>query len=156
MFDIKFEWIEYLSRNISELEQSDVFNASSVLKEIYNYTKKYSPIITTDVGEHQILAAKTFKTHSSKNFLTSGGFGAMGYGLPASIGAYIAKPNSLIMNITGDGSFQMNMQELGTCAEYNIPVKIARLSQTFGAGVEKNDNRVFAQFVKSVINKGDI
>ena len=54
----------------------------------------------------------------------------MGYGLPASIGAHIAKPNALIMNITGDGSFQMNMQELGTCARYNIPVKIIILNNS--------------------------
>ncbi|MCM1265820.1 MAG: thiamine pyrophosphate-binding protein [Candidatus Gastranaerophilales bacterium] len=125
LFGIKYDWIESLSDEL-ETEEYTSQNLTSeyVLNEVYKYTKKYRPIITTDVGQHQILSAKVFNTTSSKNFITSGGFGAMGFGLPAAIGAHIAQPNALVMNITGDGSFQMNVQELGTCAEYNIPVKI--------------------------------
>ncbi|MCD8377377.1 MAG: thiamine pyrophosphate-binding protein [Candidatus Gastranaerophilales bacterium] len=126
---------------------SGIMTPEYVLNEIYNYTKKYHPIITTDVGEHQICAAKTFKPDSSKNFLTSGGFGTMGYGLPAAIGACIAKPNSLVMNITGDGSFQMNLQELGTCAEYNIGLKIIIMNNSSLGMVktlqQKNYNNTF-------------
>ena len=126
LFNINYEWIEQLSPIDTKdvLTESEFLTSEYALNEIYKYTKKYRPIITTDVGEHQVLASKIFKTNSSKKFLTSGGFGVMGYGLPASIGAHIASPNSLVLNITGDGSFQMNIQELGTCAEYNIPVKI--------------------------------
>ena len=131
LFNINYEWIELLAPNEqSEHISDDELTSEYVLNEIYKHTKKYRPIITTDVGEHQITASKIFKTNSSKKFLTSGGFGVMGYGLPASIGAHIASPNSLVLNITGDGSFQMNIQELGTCAEYNIPVKIIILNNS--------------------------
>ena len=125
LFDIKYNWVENLiSTDKKEVINSDKFSQENILKEIYEYTKKFNPIITTDIGEHQIGVATTFKTNFASNFIISGGFGSMGFGLPAGIGAYIAKPNSLVMNITGDGSFQMNMQELGTVAEYNIPLKI--------------------------------
>lgn len=125
LFGIKYEWIETLSNtDIQNHNDEEFLTSEYVLSEVYNYTKKYRPIITTDVGQHQITTTNIFKTNSSKNYITSGGFGTMGFGLPAAIGAHIAKPDALIMNITGDGSFQMNMQELGTCAEYNIPVKI--------------------------------
>lgn len=123
-FDLKFNWIDTISKTTEQLYDLSTFNMETVISEIYNYTKKYNPIITTDVGEHQIAAAKIFKTNSASNFLTSGGFGTMGYGLPAAIGAQIANPNSLVMNISGDGSFQMNIQELGMCSQYNLPIKI--------------------------------
>lgn len=123
-FDIKYDWIDRLCSAVDDRDLSDEFSAETVIKEIYNYTKKYSPVVVTDVGEHQILTSKLFKTKGSNHFITSGGFGTMGFGLPASIGASIARPNSLVLNITGDGSFQMNMQELATCAEYEIPIKI--------------------------------
>ena len=123
LFDIKYDWINTLSTCSIEYNNNE-FNKDSVLKRIFEYTKSYNPIITTDIGEHQIAAAKLFKKRDTNMFLTSGGFGSMGFGLPAAIGAQIAKQNALVMNITGDGSFQMNMQELGTIAEYNLPVKI--------------------------------
>ena len=113
LFDIKYDWIDKLSQ---------VNNFSNrILNKIYEYAKKYHPIITTDTGEHQIETVKIFKT---EHFITSGGMGAMGFGLPAAIGAYFARPDLPILNITGDGSFQMNIQELGTIARYNIPIKI--------------------------------
>ncbi len=125
VFNTHYEWIDKLcSETFDNTSDNDSMTAKNVIKEIYEYTKKYNPILTTDVGNHQITAAKVFKTNSSGHFITSGGFGTMGYGLPAAIGACIAKPDSTVLNITGDGSFQMNMQELGMCAEYNLPVKI--------------------------------
>lgn len=128
LFSINFDWIETLSSSCSsssiENDKTTGLSSEYVLNEIYKYTKKYRPIITTDVGQHQMNVNKIFKVCSSRNFITSGGFGTMGFGLPSAIGAYIAKPNALVMNITGDGSFQMNIQELGVCAEYNVPIKI--------------------------------
>ena len=133
MLHQKYDWIDkidYLKNLYSKENHSFVSSNSEglvtekVLNIIYNHTKKYNPIVTTDVGQHQILASKIFESKTPYNFLTSGGLGAMGFGFPAAIGAHIAKPDSLILNITGDGSFQMNMQELGTCLEYKIPVKI--------------------------------
>lgn len=130
LFDIHYNWIEELSENQENNIKNENFTKEFVLKEIHNYTKKYHPIITTDVGEHQICCAKTFKTNSSRNFITSGGLGTMGFGLPSAIGAQIAKPNALVLNITGDGSFQMNIQELATCSEYNLPIKIIVLNNS--------------------------
>lgn len=133
MFNIKFDWLDkidalkkmYSNENLSYISSDDDrLITENVLSIIHDYTQKYNPIITTDVGQHQILTSKIFKSKTPYNFLTSGGLGAMGFGFPAAIGAYLAKPDSLILNITGDGSFQMNMQELGTCLEYKIPVKI--------------------------------
>lgn len=132
-FSLKYDWIDkieslkemYKQENHSFVSANiDGLVTENVLNIIHNHTKKYNPIITTDVGQHQILASKIFESKTPYNFVTSGGLGAMGFGFPAGIGAYFAKPNSLIINITGDGSFQMNMQELGTCLEYKIPVKI--------------------------------
>lgn len=132
-FHLKFDWMDRIDtlKKMYEKENLSMISANSeglitekVLSIINDYTKKYNPIITTDVGQHQILSSKIFEAKTPYNFLTSGGLGAMGFGFPAAIGAYVAKPDSLIINITGDGSFQMNMQELGTCLEYKIPVKI--------------------------------
>ena len=78
---------------------------------------------TTDVGQHQMWAAQFIKT-SSKRWITSAGLGTMGYGLPAAIGAQVAHPDSQVICISGDSSFQMNLQELGTVAQYGLPVKI--------------------------------
>lgn len=131
LFDIHFDWIEELSSFVEKFKnEGNKLTKELAIEEIYKFTKKYNPIITTDVGEHQILTAKIFKSSKSGKFITSGGFGAMGFGLPAAIGSYLAKPNSLILNISGDGSFQMNMQELGTCAEYNIPIKIVIINNS--------------------------
>ena len=81
-------------------------------------------IITTEVGQNQIWAANYVKTARPKTFITSGGLGTMGYGLSAAIGAKIAKPKEYVIVIAGDGSFQMNMQELGTIKQNNVGVKI--------------------------------
>lgn len=91
-----------------------------LLGEITNH----EAIVTTDVGEHQMWAAQFYGFRRPGQFLTSGGLGAMGFGFPAAIGAQIGNPNSLVVSITGDGSFQMNMAELGTAKEHNLPIKI--------------------------------
>ena len=152
LFDIKYDWIEQLSQNdISSVTED--FTTENVLKVIYEYTKKYNPVIATDVGEHQIYANKVFKVSSTANFLTSGGFGAMGYGLPSAIGAYIAKPNSLVMNISGDGSFQMNLQELGVCAEYNIPLKMMIINNSSLEMIKhQQENNNYSVYQSSLIN----
>lgn len=82
------------------------------------------PIVTTDVGQHQMFTAQYFKFEKPRHFITSGGLGTMGLGFPAAIGAQFAKPKDLVICISGDGSFQMNMQELAVCRKYNLPVKV--------------------------------
>ncbi len=81
-------------------------------------------IISCDVGQHQMWVAQHYGFHHPKTHLTSGGLGTMGYGLPAAIGAQFANPEKLVVNISGDGSFMMNLQELATIKRYQMPVKI--------------------------------
>ena len=85
-------------------------------------------IITTDVGQHQMWVAQYYPTVNPRNYATSCGLGAMGYGLPAAVGAQIARPEALVVLITGDGSLQMSMQELATIAQNKLPIKIILLN----------------------------
>ncbi|MEZ5336431.1 MAG: thiamine pyrophosphate-dependent enzyme, partial [Methanolobus sp.] len=82
-------------------------------------------IIVTEVGQHQMWAAQYFKFSEPRTFITSGGLGTMGYGFPASIGAKIARPDKVVFDVAGDGSFQMNSQELATAVKENVPVIVA-------------------------------
>jgi acetolactate synthase-1/2/3 large subunit len=88
-------------------------------------------IITTEVGQHQMWTAQFFKFSQPRTFLTSGGLGTMGFGLPAALGAQVAFPSRQVIDISGDGSFQMNSQELATLVQYRLPVKIAILNNNF-------------------------
>lgn len=94
-----------------------------IFKNINTY-KSDTAIITTDVGQHQIWATQLCNINTPSTYLTSGGLGAMGYGLPAAIGAWFARPDLQVICITGDGSLQMNIQELAVIKQYNIPIKI--------------------------------
>lgn len=99
----------------------------AVCEAIYDVTKGEA-IVTTDVGQHQMWAAQYFKVNAPRRFVTSGGLGTMGFGFPAGLGAKLARPEEEVWVISGDGSFQMNIQELATAAEHNIPVKVAVLN----------------------------
>jgi acetolactate synthase-1/2/3 large subunit len=81
-------------------------------------------VISTEVGQHQMWAAQYFHFNSPNKWLTSGGLGTMGYGLPAAIGAQAGLPDALVIDIAGDASIQMNIQELGTAKQYRLPVKV--------------------------------
>ncbi|HOS59854.1 MAG TPA: biosynthetic-type acetolactate synthase large subunit, partial [Syntrophorhabdaceae bacterium] len=98
-----------------------------VIERIYELTKG-NAIISTEVGQNQMWAAQFFKFLKPRTILTSGGLGTMGYGFPASIGAQVAFPKSLVIDIAGDGSIQMNIQELATAVQYNLHVKIVILN----------------------------
>lgn len=101
----------------------DSIFAPALLKTISDSMPK-DTVITTDVGQHQMWAAQHMSFDRPENFLSSGGQGAMGFGLPSAIGAQISRPNDTVIAVSGDGSFMMNVQELGTLKRYNIPVKI--------------------------------
>ncbi len=88
-------------------------------------------IVTTEVGQHQMWAAQFFEFTQPRTFLTSGGLGTMGYGLPAALGAQAAFPKRQVIDISGDGSFQMNSQEMATLVQYRLPVKIVILNNNF-------------------------
>ena len=106
-----------------EFNSNNIYSCD-VIKEIYNLTKDFNPIITTEVGQHQISLIKNYRFSKPRQLITSGGLGIMGFGLPAAIGACIASGLKSVICIAGDGSFQMNEQELATIREYNLPIKI--------------------------------
>lgn len=94
-------------------------------------TKDRAPIITTEVGQHQMWAAQHFDFESPNKWLTSGGLGTMGYGLPAAIGAQLGNPKALVIDIAGEASIQMNIQELATATQYRLPVKVFILNNEY-------------------------
>lgn len=119
-------WRKRLARWRKEYPLLVPKNAQSLSpQEVIAEVSKYSSNAywTTDVGQHQMWAAQFIKS-GIRQWITSGGLGTMGYGLPAAIGVQIAHPNSQVICISGDASFQMNMQELGTIAQYGLPIKI--------------------------------
>ena len=101
----------------------DQIKPQTVIHELHRLTKGEA-IITTDVGQHQMWAAQFYPFTRSRQWITSGGLGAMGFGLPAAIGAQMAFRDSLVVAIVGDGGFQMTNQELSTAVQYNLPVKV--------------------------------
>ncbi len=108
----------------------EVIKPQFVVEKIYELTKG-DAIITTEVGQNQMWAAQFYKFDRPRTWLTSGGLGTMGYGFPAAIGAQIAHPNKLVIDIAGDGSIQMNIQELATAVIHKLPIKVAILNNQY-------------------------
>jgi acetolactate synthase-1/2/3 large subunit len=111
-------------------EQKDIIKPQYVVEKIYELTKG-DAIISTEVGQNQMWAAQYYQFIKPRTLLTSGGLGTMGYGFPAAIGAQVAFPNKLVIDIAGDGSFQMNSQELATAVQYQLPIKVAILNNHY-------------------------
>ncbi|AKL94495.1 acetolactate synthase large subunit [Clostridium aceticum] len=107
--------------------QGEHLKPQYIMERIYEITKGEA-IITTEVGQNQIWAAQYYKFTKSRTFISSGGLGTMGYGLGACIGAQLAKPDKQVINIAGDGSFQMNSNELATAIKYNLPIIVVILN----------------------------
>ena len=101
------------------------------VRALWEATRDQAPIITTEVGQHQMWAAQHFHFESPNKWLTSGGLGTMGYGLPAAIGAQLGNPKALVIDIAGEASIQMNIQELATATQYRLPVKIFILNNEY-------------------------
>jgi acetolactate synthase I/II/III large subunit len=102
----------------------DTIKPQYAIQRLYELTKDRDAYITTEVGQHQMWAAQFYKFDKPNRWMTSGGLGTMGYGLPAAIGVQVAHPDSLVIDIAGEASTMMNIQELGTMAQYGLPVKV--------------------------------
>jgi len=104
-------------------KNKDLIEPQEIIEAVYEATQGKA-IVATDVGQHQMFTALYYRFDEPRHFLTSGGLGTMGYGFPAALGAKIGCPDKEVVLFTGDGSFQMNIQELSTALEFNIPIKI--------------------------------
>ncbi len=112
------------------VEEGDIIKPQYVVQKLHELTKG-NAIISTEVGQNQMWAAQFYHFNKPRHFLTSGGLGVMGYGFPAAIGAQMAAPDKIVIDIAGDGSIQMNIQELATARQYKCPVKIAILNNGY-------------------------
>jgi acetolactate synthase I/II/III large subunit len=109
----------------------DVIKPQHVVETLWNMTKDADAYITSDVGQHQMWAAQYYKFDEPRRWINSGGLGTMGVGIPYAMGIKLAKPDSEVYTITGEGSVQMCIQELSTCLQYNTPIKIVALNNRY-------------------------
>ncbi len=110
--------------SLSYPRSEDAIAPQYAVQRLFEMTRDRDPIISTEVGQHQMWAAQHFHFFAPNRWLTSGGLGTMGYGLPAAIGAQCGHPDKLVIDIAGDASIQMNIQEMGTATQYRLPVKV--------------------------------
>jgi acetolactate synthase I/II/III large subunit len=111
--------------------KKDVIKPQYALERLYALTKGRDPYITTEVGQHQMWAAQFFKFEQPFHWMTSGGLGTMGYGLPAAVGVQVAHPDALVIDVAGEASILMNIQEMSTIAQYRLPVKAFILNNQY-------------------------
>ncbi|MHB1646128.1 MAG: biosynthetic-type acetolactate synthase large subunit [bacterium] len=130
----RMKWLEELNMYKYEhplsYKMTDIIKPQYVVEKIYELTNGEA-IIATEVGQNQMWTAQFYKFKKPRSLLTSGGLGTMGYGFPAAIGAQVAYPDRTVFDIAGDGSIQMNIQELATAVQYNLPIKIAIINNNF-------------------------
>ncbi len=133
--DARKDWLKQIedwkiTKPLSYKQDKDEIKPQYVIETLYELTKG-DAIIATEVGQNQMWAAQYYRFHKPNHFITSGGLGCMGYGFPAAIGAQVACPNKTVIDIAGDGSIQMNIQELATAVQHNIPVKVVILNNSY-------------------------
>jgi acetolactate synthase-1/2/3 large subunit len=109
----------------------DIIKPQYALERLYALTRERDPFITTEVGQHQMWAAQFFKFDKPYHWMTSGGLGTMGYGLPAAVGVQVAHPDALVIDVAGEASILMNIQEMSTIAQYRLPVKAFILNNQY-------------------------
>ena len=123
------KWREKKSLNFVNSKQT--IKPQHAVQRLYELTKDQDTFITTEVGQHQMWAAQHYKFNKPNRWMTSGGLGTMGYGLPAAIGVQIAHPKKLVVDIAGEASILMNMQEMSTAVQYKLPIKIFILNNEY-------------------------
>nr|WP_200834885.1 acetolactate synthase 3 large subunit [Phyllobacterium salinisoli] len=123
---------KWRTRNsLAYASNKDVIMPQYAIQRLYELTKGYDTYITTEVGQHQMWAAQFFGFEAPNRWMTSGGLGTMGYGLPAALGVQIAHPDALVIDIAGDASVQMTMQEMSTAVQFEAPIKIFILNNQY-------------------------
>ena len=123
------KWRE--KKSLSFREDKKTILPQYAVQRLYELTKNQDTFITTEVGQHQMWAAQHYKFSKPNRWMTSGGLGTMGYGLPAAIGVQVAHPKRLVIDIAGEASILMNIQELSTAVQYRLPVKIFILNNEY-------------------------
>jgi acetolactate synthase-1/2/3 large subunit len=123
------EWRAKKSLNYKN--RNDVIMPQYAIERLYELTKDKDTYITTEVGQHQMWAAQHYHFEEPNRWMTSGGLGTMGYGLPSAVGVQMAHPDSLVIDIAGEASVQMTMQEMSTAAQYELPIKIFILNNQY-------------------------
>jgi acetolactate synthase-1/2/3 large subunit len=118
-------------KSLAYRKSKDIIKPQYAIERLYELTKDRDVYITTEVGQHQMWAAQFFKFEEPNRWMTSGGLGTMGYGLPASVGVQLAHPDSLVIDIAGEASVLMTMQEMSTAAQYRLPIKIFILNNRY-------------------------
>ena len=131
-----YPWWEQIAKwrarnSFAYTQNRDVIMPQFALERLYDATKNLDTYITTEVGQHQMWAAQFYGFEQPNRWMTSGGLGTMGYGLPAALGVQIAHPDSLVIDIAGDASVQMTMQEMSTAVQYDAPIKIFILNNQY-------------------------
>jgi len=130
------KWWEKIQKWRS-INSFDFVNSTEIIKpqyavqRLYELTKNKDTYITTEVGQHQMWAAQHYKFDKPNRWMTSGGLGTMGYGLPAAVGVQVAHPNKLVIDIAGEASVLMTMQEMSTAVQYSLPIKIFILNNEY-------------------------
>ena len=123
------KWRKIQSLNF--INSSKIIKPQHAVQRLYELTKNQDTYITTEVGQHQMWAAQHYKFNKPNRWMTSGGLGTMGYGLPAAVGVQVAHPKKLVIDIAGEASTLMNIQEVSTAVQYNLPIKIFILNNQY-------------------------
>ena len=123
------KWREKKSLNF--INSDTIIKPQYAVQRLYELTKDQETYITTEVGQHQMWAAQHYKFNKPNRWMTSGGLGTMGYGLPAAVGVQVAHPGKLVIDIAGEASVLMTMQEISTAIQYNLPIKIFILNNQY-------------------------
>jgi acetolactate synthase I/II/III large subunit len=118
-------------KSLNFINSDTIIKPQHAVQRLYELTKNRDTYITTEVGQHQMWAAQHYKFNKPNRWMTSGGLGTMGYGLPAAVGVQVAHPKKLVVDIAGEASILMTMQEISTAVQYNLPIKIFILNNQY-------------------------